>query len=299
MKGEIKIVVAENMEKEVVAQLEKLGKVSFLPKDIFSEVKDADVLIVRSGIKVDESLLSKAHKLKIVARAGVGLDNIDAEACKRHGIRIINTPAASSNAVAELALGLMLAVSRKIAKADYSMKRKTWIKKELVGTELEGKTLGIVGLGRIGTILAIKAKALGMKVVYSDPKSYSAIGERLNLHDLLAVSDYVSLHLPLTPETRELINPAAIAKMKKTAVLINTARGALVDEEALYQALKEGKIAGAALDVYPEEPYAGKLCELDNVVLTPHIGGSTKEAQLRIGSELVEKLKEELKACFR
>jgi len=282
------------MEPEVVAEIEKLGQVAHVPNDLQGALRDADALVVRSGTKVDEKLLSHAQRLKIVARAGVGLDNVDVPACERRGIKVLNTPGASSNAVAELALGLMLAVSRKIAKADFSMKKRAWMKKELTGAELEGKTLGIVGLGRIGSLLAIKARALGMKIIYYDPKADSTLGERMGLNDLMATADYISLHVPLTPETRELINPAAIALMKKTAVLINTARGGLVDEEALYAALKEGKIAGAALDVYPEEPYSGKLCELDNIVLTPHIGGSTKEAQQRIGAELVAKLKEGL-----
>ncbi|VVC02212.1 Glyoxylate reductase [uncultured archaeon] len=292
----MKIVIADGMEKEVVAEIQKLGEVVLTPNDVKVAVKDAEVLIVRSATQVNEELLSHAHKLKVVARAGVGMDNVDKAACEKRGIKALNTPGASSNAVAELAIGMMFAVSRKIAKADYSMKKKTWIKKELTGTELEGKTLGIVGLGRIGTLLALKAQALGMQIIYYDPRTQiSTLGTPVNFNDLMAMSDYISLHVPLTPETRELINPAAIAKMKKGAVLINTARGGLVYEEALYLALKEGKIAGAALDVYPQEPYTGKLCELDNVVLTPHIGGSTKEAQMRIGTELVELLKKELR----
>ncbi|HIH19318.1 TPA: hydroxyacid dehydrogenase [Candidatus Micrarchaeota archaeon] len=292
----MKILIADSMEKEAVSEIQKLGEVILVPNDLKAAIKDADILIVRSATQVNAELLSHAHRLKIVARAGVGLDNVDKEACEKRGIKVISTPGASSNAVAELALGMMFAVSRKIAKADFSMKKKPWIKKELSGTELEGKTLGIVGLGRIGAMLALKATALGMEIVYYDPRTpNSTLGRQVNLNDLMALSDYVSLHVPLTPETRELINPAAIAKMRKGAVLINTARGGLVDEEALYLALKEGKIAGAALDVYPQEPYTGKLCELDNIVLTPHIGGSTKEAQIRIGKELIEQLKKELK----
>ncbi len=291
----MKIVIADNMEKEVVAEIQKLGEVELTPKDVKEAVKDAEVLIVRSATQVNEELLSHAQKLKIVARAGVGLDNVDTAACEKRKIKVLNTPTASSNAVAELVIGLMFAVSRKIAKADFSMKKKTWIKKELTGTELEGKTLGVIGLGRIGSMLAIKAKALGMQIVYFDPHTQnSSIGRQVSLNDLMALSDYISLHAPLTPETRELINASVIAKMKNSAVLINTARGGLVDEEALYSALKEGKIAGAALDVYLQEPYIGKLCELDNIVLTPHIAGNTKEAQARIGQELVELLKKEL-----
>jgi D-3-phosphoglycerate dehydrogenase len=250
---------------------------------------------VRSSTQVNAALLEKAPLLKVVARAGVGLDNVDAEACKKRGVKVVNTPGASTNSVAELALAMMFAIARKVPKADESMKNKTWIKKELTGTEIMDKTLGIVGLGRIGSSLAIKAQALGMRVLYYDPKhDGAAAGKKVSLEEIFLSSDYISLHVPLVPETRGLINAAVIAKMKKNAVIVNTARGGLVDEEALYLALKEKKIKGAALDVYPQEPYNGKLCELDNVVLTPHIGGSTKEAQARIGQELVAKLREEL-----
>ena len=286
----MKIVIADNMEKEVVSEIQKLGDTAVTPADLKSSLADADALIVRSATKVTPELLSHAPKLKIVARAGVGLDNVDKPACESRGIKVINTPGASSNAVAELAIGMMFAVSRKLAAADSGMKARRWLKKELTGTEIEGKTLGIVGFGRIGSMLAIKAKALGMQVLYYDPHTESsAVGRKVNLEELFASADYVSLHVPLIPETKGMINAAKISKMKKTAVLINTARGALVDEEALYSALMEGRLAGAALDVYSQEPYSGKLCELPNVLLTPHIAGSTAEAQMRIGLELDRK----------
>jgi D-3-phosphoglycerate dehydrogenase / 2-oxoglutarate reductase len=292
----MKIVIADQMEKEVVAEIKKLGETDVAPSDLRPALKDAEILLVRSSTQVNSELLSHAPRLKIVARAGVGLDNVDKAACEKRGIKVINTPGASSNAVAEFVIGLMFAVSRKIAKADFSMKEKTWIKKELTGTELEGKTLGVVGLGRIGSLVALKCRSLGMSVMYFDPHNpASSLGRAVSLEELMAGADYITLHVPLLPETKELVNPAAIARMKKTAVLINTARGGLVDEQALYSALKEGKIAGAGLDVYPEEPYMGKLCELDNVVLTPHIAGSTKEAQARIGKELVQQLSEAMK----
>ena len=291
----MKIVIADNMEKEVVAEIQKLGTVALTPSDLKSSLSDADVLIVRSATKVTEELLTHAPKLKIVARAGVGLDNVDKPACEKRKIKVINTPGASSNGVAELAIGMMFSISRKIPKADRGMREGKWLKKELTGTEIEGKTLGIVGLGRIGGLLAIKAHGLGMNILFYDPKTGSAaLGKSVNLDELFASSDFISLHVPLLPETKGMINAATIGKMKKNAVIINTARGGLIDEEALYSALKEGKIAGACLDVYPQEPYAGKLCELDNVVLTPHIAGSTAESQMRIGLELVQKLKEEM-----
>ena len=291
----MKIVIADNMEKEVVAEIQKLGTVALTSSDLKSSLSDADVLIVRSATKVTEELLTSAPKLKIVARAGVGLDNVDKAACEKRKIKVINTPGASSNGVAELAIGMMFSISRKIPKADRGMREGKWLKKELTGTEIEGKTLGIVGLGRIGGLLAIKAHGLGMNILFYDPKTGSAaLGKSVNLDELFASSDFISLHVPLLPETKGMINAATIGKMKKNAVIINTARGGLIDEEALYSALKEGKIAGACLDVYPQEPYAGKLCELDNVVLTPHIAGSTAESQMRIGLELVQKLKEEM-----
>lgn len=288
------IVIADKMEPEVVSELRKLGNVQDAPKDLKAALADADALIVRSATKVTDELLQSAPKLKVVARAGVGLDNVDKAACEKRGIRVVNTPGASSNSVAELALGMMLGFARRIPKADSSMKAGQWLKKELTGTELQGKTLGVVGLGRIGSLLAMKANALGMNILYCDLNS-STLGKKVNLEELFSSSDYISLHVPLTEQTKDMVDAAMLSRMKRNAVLINTARGGLVDEEALYAALKEGRIAGACLDVYPSEPYSGKLCQLPNAVLTPHIAGSTAEAQARIGQELIEKLKSELK----
>ncbi|MFA4983461.1 MAG: hydroxyacid dehydrogenase [Candidatus Micrarchaeia archaeon] len=291
----MKIVIADRMEEEVVAKIGELGETIAMPSDLNSVLSDADVLVVRSATKVDNVLLSYAPKLKVVARAGVGLDNVDKEACEKRGIKVINTPGASSNSVAELALAMLFSFCRKLPYADSTMKAKKWAKKELTGTELLGKTIGVVGLGRIGSLLALKCQALGMNVLYYDPHATSsAVGRSVNLNEIFASSDYISLHVPLIPETKGMINQECISRMKPNAVIINTARGGLIDEDALYNALKEKKIAGAALDVYPVEPYSGKLCELGNVILTPHIAGSTKEAQDRIGEELVEKLKGEM-----
>ena len=291
------IVIADNMEPEVVAEIRKLGSCTVTPADLPAALANADALIVRSATKVTAELLTHAPKLKIVARAGVGTDNIDKPACEKRGIKVINTPGAPTNAVAEMALGMIFAFARRIPKADAGMKAKKWLKKELTGTEIQGKTLGVIGLGRIGTSLALKAHSLGMNILYYDPHAQSApaVGKNVSLDELMSLSDYISLHVPATPETTGMINAGAIAKMKKTAVLINTARGVLIDEEALYSALKEGRIAGACLDIYSQENYSGKLTGLDNVVLTPHIAGSTAEAQMRIGLELIEKLKTELK----
>ncbi len=289
------IVIADRMEPEVIAELQKLGNCTVTPADLKGALANADALIVRSATKVTEELLQSAPKLRIVARAGVGLDNVDKAACSKRGIKVLNTPGASSNSVAELALGMMFAFSRSIPRADAGMRAGQWLKKELAGTELSGKTLGIVGLGRIGAMLALKAASLGMRIIYYDSRTpSSAAGRPVGMDELFSSADFISLHVPAAPETNGMINAAAISRMKKSAVVINTARGQLIDEEALYSALKEGKIAGACLDVYPQEPYSGKLCSLPNVVLTPHIAGSTKEAQERIGQELVELLRQEL-----
>lgn len=290
----MKIVVADNMEGEVVAKMSGLGHVEYKPKDLPASLSDADVLVVRSATKVTAELLKSAPKLRIVARGGVGLDNIDAKECERRKITLINTPGASTNAVAELAIAFMFCLGRQIPRADALMRQKVWAKKDLTGWELAGKTLGIVGFGRIGMFVGRKAHALGMKVLYCNEIEvkcdYDAKKE--TLEGLLKQADFVSLHLPLTSGTKGMLNAERIALMKPNAYLVNTARGEIVDEEALYAALKTGKIAGAALDVYSSEPYSGKLLELSNVVFTPHIAGSTREAQLRIGGELVQKLKE-------
>lgn len=293
----MKIIIADDMEKEVIAQLEHIGKVVYKPANLASALSDAHVLIVRSATKVNEGLLSAAPNLKIVARAGVGLDNIDVPACEKRGIKVINTPSASSNAVAELTIGVMICLLRNVQKAHLQMKNKIWDKKNLVGSEIAGKTIGIIGFGRIGSLVAEKAHALGMRVVAYDPhpKDVGYV-TFLSLDEVFRTADIISIHVALTPQTKHMINRDAIAKMKDGVYLLNLARGELVDEDAIYDACKSKKIAGAALDVYSLEPYTGKLLELDNICFTPHIGASTKEAQLRIGTELVQRLKEELKS---
>lgn len=290
------IVIADEME-EAVGEIRKFAQVVYRPKDLPAALAEADALIVRSATRVTKELLAHAGKLKLVARGGVGLDNVDQEACKARGIKVVNTPGASTNAVAELALALILASFRNVQKAHHQMKQGRWEKKTLTGREIGGKTLGIIGYGRIGSALAAKAGALGMTVLaYSPPPRHEDGRARfVEMDELLAQSDVVSLHAGLTDGTRGIINAGAIARMKAGAFLINTARGELVDEGALYDACKSGKLAGAALDVYSTEPYKGKLLELDNVYFTPHLGASTKEAQERIGTELVSILKAELK----
>lgn len=265
-------------------------------------VRDADAIIVRSKPKVTRKVIEAAPKLKVIGRAGVGLDNIDLEAAKERGIKVVNSPGASSRSVAELAVGLMFAVARKIAFADRKMREGVWAKKQCMGIELEGKTIGVIGFGRIGYEVAKIANALGMKVLLYDPKpneerAKEVGGKFVSLEELLKESDVVTLHVPLLDATYHLINEERLKLMKKTAILINAARGAVVDTEALVKALKEGWIAGAGLDVFEEEPLPADhpLTKLDNVVLTPHIGASTEEAQMRAGVQVAEQIVEILK----
>lgn len=294
----MKIVIADQMEDPVVKSIGGLGTVVYKPADLKGQLKDADVLIVRSATTVSRELLAGAGRLRVVARAGVGLDNVDQKACAERKVKVLNTPGASTNAVAELAIGLIIASMRNVQKANAQMKAGRWEKKALIGSEIEGRTLGIIGYGRIGAAVGKKASALGMKVIaYNPPPRHEdGIAEFVDdLGDFLGRADVVSLHAALTDTTRNIMDRDSIAKMKDGAYLVNTARGEMVDEDALYDAIKSGKLAGAAIDVYRQEPYKGKLCELENVFMTPHLGASTKEAQERIGEELIRLLKAELK----
>ena len=294
----MKMVISDNMENEVVLELKKMGEALYLPENLAEALKDADILVVRSKTKVTKELIESAPKLKIIARAGVGLDNIDLKAAEEKGIKVINTPGASANAVAELVLGHMFSIFRNIAKAHCQMKNKIWDKKHLVGKELEGKTLGIIGYGRIGAMVGKKADALGMKIIsYNPPPRYEdEIVEFVDDFDeFLKRADVITLHVPLVESTKDMINREAISKMKDGVYIINTSRGGVIDEDALYDGCRNGKINAAALDVYKEEPYKGKLLELDNVFFSPHIAAGTKEAQLRIGKELAEKIREMIK----
>ena len=290
----MKVVVADNMDEGALELLRGTGaEVIYKPDSLENALADADALVVRSATKVTEELLSHSKKLRCVIRGGVGLDNIDQEACKKRGIEVANTAGASTNAVAELAPGMILSAVRNLPRAHHSMKDGKWEKKSLSGTEVSGKTLGIIGCGRIGTLLGKKAHALGMRVLgYSPPPIRpSTFIEFVALEELLEKSDIISLHAPSTPETENMVNADSISKMKDGVILINTARGRLIDEGALYDACKSGKIRAAALDVFREEPYKGKLLEPENVFLTPHLGASTREAQFRIGEEIAEKIR--------
>ncbi|WP_297523522.1 D-2-hydroxyacid dehydrogenase [Thermococcus sp.] len=303
----MKVLVAAPLHERAIEVLKKAGfevvYEEYPDEETLVElVKDVDAIIVRSKPKVTRRVIESAPKLKVIARAGVGLDNIDLDAAKERGIKVVNSPAASSRSVAELATALIFNVARKIAFADRKMREGIWAKKQCVGIELEGKTLGIVGFGRIGYQIAKIAKALGMKVLLYDPypneeRAKEVGGKFVDLETLLRESDVVTLHVPLVEATYHMINEERLKLMKKTAILINAARGAVVDTNALVKALQEGWIAGAGLDVYEEEPLPKNhpLTKLDNVVLTPHIGASTVEAQMRAGVQVAEQIVEILK----
>ena len=252
-------------------------------------------------MQVDADLLEHARKLRVIGRAGVGVDNIDLDAATRKGIAVMNTPGANAIAVAEHALALMLAMARHIGRANELMHAGKWEKKSLQGTELRGKTLGIVGLGRIGMEVARRARAFGMEIVAHDPFVSTAVakeqGIRLaKLEEVYAAADYLTLHVGLTPQTAGMINADSVKRMKRGVRLVNCARGELVDEAALAQAVKQGLVAGAALDVFADEPLKNSpLTAVENIILTPHIAGSTNEAQEAVGYQIAMQVKEYLK----
>jgi D-3-phosphoglycerate dehydrogenase len=267
------------------------------PEQIREKIGNFEVVIVRSRTKITKDMIEKADKCKIIARVGVGLDNIDQIAAKEKNIRVINAVEGAMNAVAELVLGLMLSLAREIPRADREVRNGNWIKKELMGTELRGKYLGIIGLGNIGKRLGRLARALNMNiigydVVPIDEEFSKEIGlMKADLGTLLASSDYVSLHVPLLDSTKHLINSEKMDTMKNTARIINTSRGGVIDEDALYEYLKDGKLGGAALDVFEVEPAtSNKLASLPNFISTPHMGAQTKEAQSLAANVIAEKI---------
>ncbi len=282
--------------------LEKNGlKVTYepeiTPEQIAEKIGTFEVVVVRSRTKMTRELIEKADKCQIIARVGVGLDNIDQNAAKEKNIRVINAVEGAITAVAELVIGLMLSMAREIPRADREIRNGNWIKKELMGSELKGKYLGIVGLGNIGKRLGRLARALNMNiigydVVPIDDEFSKEVGlMKADLDTLLSSADYVSFHVPLLDSTRHMINAEKLKMMKNTARIINTARGGVIDEEALYNSLKEGSLAGAALDVFEVEPATGnKLITLPNFVATPHMGAQTKEAQLLAANIIAEKI---------
>ena len=282
--------------------LEKNGlKVTYEPEitteQIAEKIGNFNVVVVRSRTKLVKELIEKADNCQIIARVGVGLDNIDEDAAKVKNIRVINAVEGAITAVAELVVGLMLSMAREIPRADREIRNGNWIKKEMMGSELKGKYLGIIGLGNIGKRLGRLARALNMNIIGYDivPINEEFSKEvglmKADLDTLLASSDYVSLHVPLLDSTKHMINAEKLRLMKKTAHIVNTSRGGVIDEEALYNALKDGNLESAALDVFEIEPATGnKLTNLPNFIATPHIGAQTKEAQSLAANVIAEKI---------
>ncbi len=267
------------------------------PDQIKEKIGQFNIVIVRGRTKLTKELIEKADNCKIIARVGVGLDNIDQDAAKAKNIQVINAVEAAMTAVAELVLALMLSLARQIPRGDRAIRNGEWLKKELKGTELKGKYLGIIGCGNIGRRLGRLAKGLymniiGFDVIPIDEEFSKDVGlMKADLDTLLQSSDYISLHVPLLDSTHHMINEEKLSLMKNTAKIINTSRGGVIDENALYEALKNGKLGGAALDVFENEPATNsKLATLDNVILTPHIGAQTKEAQSLAANVIAEKI---------
>jgi D-3-phosphoglycerate dehydrogenase len=295
--AEMKLLVCDPTDPKAIAAMRDAGiqvdvRDDITPEDLEGVIAGYDAMVVRSRTKVRQPLIDKAENLKVIVRGGVGLDNIDVEYARSKGVEVRNTPAASSNSVAELTVGYLLALARPMSQATASMKAGKWEKKGFSkGSELEGKTLGLVGCGRIGGLVAQKAAALGMDVLFYRRTPTEVCGAtQVSLEDLLARADYVSLHVPHTPETHHIIGAGALAKMKDGVRIVNCGRGGTLDEAALYDAIASGKVAGAALDVFEDEKEerGRRLMELPQVIGSPHVGAGTAEAKARVGEEVAE-----------
>lgn len=300
------ILVCDPISKIGITILKKAGlnvvdKPSITNSELLSEVENYDVIVVRSRTKITNEVISNAKKAKIIARVGVGLDNIDVDSARQNNIEVVNSPESAINAVAELVMGLMFSLARNLPLADREMKKGNWMKKELTGIELRGKYLGIVGVGNIGRNLARIARALRMNIIGYDifPIKQDFINEvgmiTTDFNTLVASSDFISCHVPSTPDTMHMFNESTFSNMKSTAFFINSSRGEIVDENALYNALTTKKIAGAALDVFEEEPATNKkLLQLSNIICTPHIGAQTQESQELASNVIAEKIIQKL-----
>jgi D-3-phosphoglycerate dehydrogenase len=295
-----KILITDGLDESGLAILRPVGRVDehngIDPQELLSRISGYDAMIVHGRTKVTSQLLESAANLKVIGRAGVGVDNIDLQAAKAHGVAVVNTPQATCLAVAELTLGLILSLARSIPRADLSMKAGLWIKKEFLGVEINAKTLGIIGMGHIGAAVAQRAAAMEMSVLGYDPFLPDDViaardAQPVSLAELYARSDFISLHVPLTAQTKDLIDARALEQMKAGVYLVCTARGGIVDEEALAGALESGKVAGAALDVFAQEPPgASLLVNNPAVIATPHIGAQTVEAQARAARDIASEV---------
>ena len=299
----VKILVCDTIHDDGVKMLRDAGfevdlDTKITPEELLKKIGDYDAMVVRSRTKVTRDVITAGKKLKAIARAGVGLDNVDLPAAKEHGIEVFNSPEAPCNAVAELVLGMMFNMARMINEADAGMKQGKWEKSKLTGFEIQGKTLGIIGFGRIGYTLGKKTKCLGMRVLAFDvmmDKLQHFVdeieAESVSLDKLYEESDFITVHVPLLPQTKGMISTAQFNKMKKGVYVINAARGGIIDEAALKVALDSGKVKGASLDVYEQEPDPDEelVCRA-NVICTPHIGAGSEEAQVGNSTVVAEKL---------
>jgi D-3-phosphoglycerate dehydrogenase / 2-oxoglutarate reductase len=295
----MRVLITDGLEAEAIASLKKVHQVDVAEldaKQLLEQIPAYQGLIVRGRTKVTKDVIARASNLKVVGRAGVGVDNIDVSEATARKVLVVNAPTASTVSVAELALGHMISWSRFLPQADKSIKEGKWEKKQFEGHEIYGKTLGLIGSGRIGAEVAKRAQAFGMRVIAFDPYLPPDVAQKINValvpkETVLRESDFISIHAALTPETRGMIGAKDLAMMKKTAVLVNCARGEIVQEAALADALKTGIIAGAALDVFEKEPPAGSpLISAPHVVFTAHLGASTHEAQTRAGAIIADQV---------
>ena len=293
----MKVIICDPTDPEALKTIEQAGiqvvdRSDITPEELLEEIPLYDCMVVRSRTKVRKDVIDRAENLKAVVRAGVGLDNIDVEYARQKGIEVLNTPSASTQSVAELTVGYLLALARNIPQMTISMKEGKWEKKSFKGIEVSGKTLGLIGSGRIGQAVAQRAIALGMTVIAFDPYIQELPDVQLvDFDGLLERSDFISLHVPHNDETHHILDAAAFAKMKDGVRIVNCGRGGTIDEDALVQALKDGKVAGAALDVFEQEPPEGtKLFTLEGVIGSPHVGAGTFEAKERVGQVAAQKV---------
>jgi len=296
----MKVLITEPISEDAIEMMKREGlevdvKTNLTHDELIRIISEYDAIIVRSGTKVTREVIESAKNLKIIGRAGVGVDNIDLDAATERGIIVVNAPGGNTVSAAEHTIGLLFAIARKIPQADRSVKEGKWERKKFMGVELRGKTIGIIGLGRVGYEVAKRARALEMEVLAYDPyiseERAKSVGAKLvSLEELLKKSDFITIHVPKTKETEDLISYKEFEMMKDGVYIINTARGGIVNEKALYDAIVKGKVAGAALDVYEKEPPDpnNPLLKLENVITTPHIGASTKEAQRSVGIMIAE-----------
>ena len=297
----MKILICDKLDTLAVENLQELGDCIDVSNEknkealIEENIADADILLVRSGTNITKELIDKANSLKIIARCGVGIDNIEISEATKKNIFVTNTPNANIISAAELTIGLMIAAARNISIADNSLKNKEWSRSEFTGIELYGKQLGLVGFGKVARLVSERLQSFGMKVVFYDPfvESSTEVEQKLNLNELLETSDFVSLHVPKTDETKNLISKDKLSIMKSNAIIINASRGGVIDEDAVFELVNENKLFSAGFDVYEDEPPNLDKESINSKAITlPHLGASTKEAQQRTGKEVVDNIKE-------